>query len=63
MRRAHLLVDHHLRDARPVAQIEKDEAAMVAPPVYPAHQDYVLPRVLRAKLTTHLRPLQTTQKV
>jgi hypothetical protein len=36
---------------------------MVAPPVHPAHQNDVLPRVFRAKLATHLRSLQTAQKV
>ena len=63
MRRADLLVDDHLGHAGPVAQIEKDQPAMVAPPVHPAHQNDVLPRMFRAKLSTHLRPLQTTQKV
>jgi hypothetical protein len=57
--RAALLVEDDLRDAGAVAQVEKDEVAVVAPPVDPAHQDHVLPRVLGAKLSTHLRPLQT----
>jgi hypothetical protein len=63
VRRAHLLVHHDLGDTRPVAQIEEDQATMVAPPVHPAHQNDVLPRVFRAKLATHLRSLQTAQKV
>jgi hypothetical protein len=63
VRCAHLLVDHHLGDPSAVAQVEKDQTAVVAPPVHPAHQDHILPRVFHAKLPTHLRPLQTTQKV
>ena len=58
-----LLVDDDLGDAGAVAQIEEDEAAVVAPAVDPAHQDDVLPCVFCAKVSAHLRPLQTAQKV
>jgi hypothetical protein len=62
-RAALFLIQHHLGNARPVAHIQKDQVAMVAPPVHPTHQHNILPRPLRAKLPTHLRPLQTTKKV
>ncbi len=55
-----LLVDHDLRDAGAVAQIEEDEAAVVAAAVDPAHENDILPRVLGAKLSTHPGALQGT---
>ena len=54
-----LLIDDHLRDAGAVAQVEEDEAAVVAAAVDPAHQHDVLPRVFGAKLSTHPGPLQS----
>ena len=54
-----LLVDDDLRDAGAVAQIEEDEAAVVAAAVDPAHENDILPRVLGAKLSTHPGALQS----
>ena len=55
-----LLVDDDLGDSGAVAQVEEDEAAMVAAAVDPAHENDVLPRVLGAKLSTHSGALQST---
>ena len=54
-----LLVNDDLRDAGAVAQIEEDEAAVVAAAVDPAHQNDILPRVFGAKLSTHPGALQS----
>ena len=44
-RRAQLIVQHNLRNAVAVAQIEKNEIAMVAAPVHPTQQDNLSARV------------------
>ena len=36
-RRVALFVEHHLGEAAAVANIDKDQVAQIAPPVYPAH--------------------------
>jgi hypothetical protein len=54
-----LLVDDDLGDAGAVAQIEEDEATVVAAAVDPAHEDDILARVLGAKLSTHPGALQS----
>ena len=43
-------VDHELREAALVAQVDEDEAAVVAPLRRPARQGKALPDVLRAEL-------------
>ena len=40
--RAHVLVKDHLGDAVAVAQVDEDDAAMIAAAVHPAHQDHGL---------------------
>ena len=54
-----LLVQHNLRDAGAVAQIEKDQVAVVAAPVHPAHQDHLLPGVGGAQVAAKMRPFET----
>jgi hypothetical protein len=44
------LVDHDLRDAVAVAQVEEDQRSVVAPPVDPAGQAARLPASDRAQL-------------
>ena len=56
-------VDDDLGDAGAVAEVEEDEAAVVAAAVDPAHEDDVLPRVFGAEFATHVRALQAAQKV
>ena len=52
-RRAQLVVQHHLRDAVAVAQIEKNQIAVVAPPVHPANQYHGSP-ASAARSSPHL---------
>jgi hypothetical protein len=58
-RAADLFVKHYLRNAAPVANVQKDKVAMVAPPVHPAHQNHVLSGLLGPEISTHMRSLQT----
>ena len=53
-----LFVQHYLGNAGAVAHIQKDQVAVVAPPVHPSHQNNVLAILLYAELSAHLRPLQ-----
>ena len=43
-------VDNHLSDAKAVAQVNKDELAMVAAAVQPAHQGYLPANIGRGKV-------------
>jgi len=52
-----LFVEHHLSDAGAVAHVEKDQVAMVTPPVHPAHQDYVLASLFHTEIAAAVRPL------
>jgi hypothetical protein len=58
-------IEHHLRDAGAVAQIEKKKIAVVAAPVDPAHQDYVLVRVRvrRGEQAAVVRAFESAEKV
>jgi hypothetical protein len=51
-------VQNDLADAGSVAQVQKYQIAVVAPPVHPAHQDYVLSGVSGTQRTAKLRPFQ-----
>ena len=52
-----LLVEYNLGDARAVAQVDKDEIAVIAPPVDPAHQSNRGPRIAGAQFAAAVRPL------
>ena len=52
------LVEHNLRDAGAVAQVEKDEVAVVAAAVDPAHQDHLLAGVGGAQIAAKMRPFE-----
>ena len=49
-RRIQLGVEHDLRDPGAVAHVDEDQAAQVAPPVYPAHEHHALAGVGGAQL-------------
>ena len=51
-----LRVEHHLRDAFAVAQVNEDDAAVVAPHVHPAGQTHLLPDVRRAQFPAMMCP-------
>ena len=53
-----LLVEHDLRDAGAVAEIEKDKVAVVATPVDPAHENHLLPSVGGAHVAAKMRPFK-----
>ena len=53
-----VVIQHHLRNAGAVAQIQKDQVAVVAAPVHPAHQHHLLARVGGAQLAAHVRPFK-----
>ena len=56
-----LLVEDNLRQARAVAQINKNQIAEVAPPVDPAHQDDVFVGVSGAKIAAVMCALQCSE--
>ena len=53
-----LLVEDDLGDAGAVAQVEKDEVAVVAAAVDPAHEDYVLAGVGGAQVAAVVGPFK-----
>jgi hypothetical protein len=53
-----LLVEHDLGNAGAVAQIEKDQVAVVAAPVDPAHQNHLLAGVGGAQVAAKMRPFE-----
>jgi hypothetical protein len=57
------LVEDDLGDAAAVAQIEKDQVAVVAAAVDPAHEDDVLAGVSGAKIAAHVGAFESTEKV
>ena len=52
------LVQHHLRNAGAVAHVEKDQVAVVAAAVHPAHQHHVLAGVGGAQCAAHVRSFE-----
>jgi hypothetical protein len=55
IRRAPARVEGELHQAGPVAQIEKDQAAKIAAPVYPAAETNSLARVVTGQGSTEVR--------
>ena len=53
-----LLVENNLRDAGAVAEVEKDEVAVVAAAVDPAHEDHVLAGVGGAQVAAEMRAFE-----
>jgi hypothetical protein len=51
------LVEHNLRNPRPVAHVEKDQVAVIAPPVHPAHQNYAPSGLFDTEIAAAVRPL------
>jgi hypothetical protein len=51
------LVDDDLGDAVPIAQVEEDQLAMVAPPVDPARQTRIGARIRRPELAARVGPI------
>jgi hypothetical protein len=56
-----LFIEHNLRQASAIAQINKNQVAKVAPPVDPAHQNDVFIRVSGAKIAAVVRSLQCSE--
>jgi hypothetical protein len=56
-------VEHHLRDAGAVAEVEEDEVAVVAAAVHPAHQGNGFAGVRDAEIAAAMRALQGAKKV
>ena len=57
--RGEIFVQHDLRDAGAIAQIQEDQVAVVAAPVHPSHENYLFAGLLRAKLSTIVRTLKS----
>src|SRR6185369_15312692 len=55
---AGLGLEHHLGEARAVAQVDEDGAAVVAAVVHPAEEDHLLAHVLRGQFATGVGALQ-----
>jgi hypothetical protein len=55
-----LLIEHHLRDAGAVAHIEKDEVAVIAAAVHPAHQHHRLAGVGGTQFAAEMRPFEAS---
>ena len=53
-----LLVEHDLGDAGAVAEVEKDEVAVVAAAVDPAHEDHLFAGVGGAQLAAEMRAFE-----
>ena len=56
-RRRALRIHHELHDARAIAQVDEDEAAVVAPTSDPARQRQLAAGVLGARLTAQHVPI------
>jgi hypothetical protein len=54
-----LLVEHNLRNAGAVAQVEEDEVAVVAAAVDPAHEDNLLAGVGGAQIAAEMGTFET----
>jgi len=55
-----LLVEHDLGDAGAVAEVEKDEVAVIAAAVHPAHQNHLLAGVGGAQFAAKMRPFEAS---
>jgi len=61
--RGDIRVEDDLDDALAVAQINEDDAAVVAASVHPPHQDHVLPRVGGPEVAAVVRSLDFRDEV
>src|SRR5262249_62157152 len=61
--RVGLLVEHNLHDAGPMANIEEEQTAQIAPLGDPAQNDGVVVRVLRAQMPAIMCALQIAKKI
>ena len=52
--RRQLFIQHHLRNAAAVAHIQKDQVAVVAAPVHPAHHNHLFACVRGAQFAAHV---------
>jgi hypothetical protein len=57
------LVQHNLTDAGAIAQIEKDQIAVIAAAVHPAHQNNSFSSVSGAKIAAVMRPFEIALKI
>ena len=62
-RRIDLFVENRLRQAFPVAQVDENDGAMIAPPVDPSHQEDLLARVGGAQLAAAMSTAKLAQKI
>ena len=58
-----VLMKYDLGDAIAVAQIDEDDASMIAPAVHPAHQDHGLAFIGGAQRSAVMRAAQVAQKI
>ena len=56
-------MEHDLGDAVAVAQVDEDDAAQVAPPVHPSHEDGVPARVRRAQFAAGVGPPKVAEEI
>jgi hypothetical protein len=56
-------MEHRLGDAFAVAQVNKNDAAEIAPPVHPPHEQRALTRVGSAQLPAGVRSAKVAQKI
>jgi hypothetical protein len=61
--RGEVFIEDHLGDAGAVAEVEKDEVAVVAPPVHPSHHNDTLARVRGAQFAKSVRALKCSEKI
>jgi hypothetical protein len=55
-----LLIEDNLGDAAAVPEVEKDEVAVIAAAIDPAHEDYLLAGVGGAKIAAHVSAFEST---
>jgi len=56
--RAHILVKNNLRHAISVAQVNEDDAAVIATAMHPTHQHSMFAFIGGAQLSARVRPLE-----
>ncbi len=49
-----LLVEHDLSHAAAIANIDKNQVAKIAPPVYPSHEHGLFARISRTQSAAHV---------
>ncbi len=58
--RGQLFIQHNLANPGAVAQVEKDQIAVIAPPVHPAHHNHLLSCVCGAQFAAKMRSFETS---